>query len=188
METMPHVFKVVFVGDASVGKTSIFMRKMNGDFSTSTPTIGVSNNKIDISYNNKSVQMNIWDTAGQEQYQSLAPLYLKGAEVAIIVASLHDSMSIEHISKWHQEVLSSAGDIPCIAVVNKTDILETPPTPIPVVQSTLQAKFQSIFFVSAKTGDGIEVLFAEVAKYCAESFNVLSTSNQLNQKKGSSCC
>lgn len=96
---MEKTYKVILLGDAGVGKTSICNRKLYGEFRQEKPTIGIGNSKILIKLDNDNIELSIWDTAGQEEYHSIAPLYIKSALCVIIVASLFDSSSIEHITK-----------------------------------------------------------------------------------------
>ena len=85
MNTMKQ--KVVFLGDSSVGKTSIIARYMSGNFNAGyEATIGTDfSTKTVPTSKGKSVQLQIWDTAGQERYRSLIPSYIRDSAAAVIV-------------------------------------------------------------------------------------------------------
>lgn len=177
--------KVILLGDANVGKTSICNRKFRGQFTPTAPTVGVANSKVVIELSDQRVEMCIWDTAGQEQFQSMTPIYLKNADVCIIVASLFDSASIQHVAKWRQEIVDSIGEVPIIVAVNKIDIIGNPPASIGDVTAKLEEQFESIFFVSAKNGTGIDELFTQAAKYCTQC---KTSTSKLQKKESGSCC
>ena len=79
--------KVVFLGDSSVGKTSIIARYMSGNFNNGyEATIGTDFSTKSVTTSaGKSVQLQIWDTAGQERYRSLIPSYIRDSAAAVIV-------------------------------------------------------------------------------------------------------
>ena len=84
-----YTCKVVLLGESAVGKTSLATRFVNNQFSEfEESTIGAAFLSKALTINNKTIKFEIWDTAGQERYQSLAPMYYRGAKVGIIVFDL----------------------------------------------------------------------------------------------------
>lgn len=78
--------KIVFVGDVSVGKTSIMNRFIENKFSdTYDPSIGVDFHAKSIIFYEEQIKLNFWDSAGQEKYRSLIPAYVKGASIIFII-------------------------------------------------------------------------------------------------------
>ena len=104
--------KLVIIGDSSVGKTSILERFVFDKFKAETesmPTVsGAFKNKVvDIEQSNGEkgqIKLAIWDTAGQEKFESLTKLYFSGASAAFIVYDVTDSMSFEKARKWANDV------------------------------------------------------------------------------------
>ena len=88
-------YKIVLVGDSSVGKTCIFMRLVDNSFKTTLPTIGAVSRTIMFNIKEKQVQIDLWDTAGyiyiyiyiyrQEQYRSMVPMFYKNAHGALVI-------------------------------------------------------------------------------------------------------
>lgn len=79
-------YKIVFVGDVAVGKTSIMNRFIEGKFSEAyDASIGVDFHSKVITYRNRCIKLQFWDSAGQEKYKSLIPSYVRGASVIFIV-------------------------------------------------------------------------------------------------------
>jgi small GTP-binding protein len=89
--------KVIFVGNANVGKTSIVQRKINNTFnSVAHSTIGAALNLFE----KDGKKIEIWDTAGQERYRSLIKIYFRGARIAVIVYDATDKNKIKSIDNW----------------------------------------------------------------------------------------
>ena len=180
-------YKVILLGDTSVGKTSICNRKIRGQFLQVAPTLGVANSKIIVDLGTEQVELNIWDTAGQEQYQSITPIYMKNADVCIIVASLFDEKSIENIKKWDQSVRENTENVSIIIAINKTDIIGTPPISISDISSNLSNKYGEVFFVSAKNGSGIDELFTQAGKMAKLRNNTQQNKEIIKKNKGKCC-
>ena len=193
-------FKIILVGDANVGKTSIIMRFQHNIF------IEEYQNTITASYFTKLIQtergsanLNIWDTAGQEKYKSLVPMYSKGAAAAIIVFDVSESESFEVAQTWIQQVKHDAPeDCQVFVVGNKIDKL--PDGQLPQEQSDEIKNYCNkyncrIEYVSALSGAGIEQLFKDVAlsipsiryQSTSEVININNNNNDSNSNK-QSCC
>ena len=101
--------KIVFVGDSSVGKSSLFSNIMNYVSIPTQPTIGSAYGKYKIflsKYGQTTVH--VWDTAGQERFRSVIPMYLRDADIVVFMYDCNDHTSLENISKyWVNEVAKS---------------------------------------------------------------------------------
>eukprot|EP01038_Epipyxis_sp_PR26KG_P008115 gene8115-10990_t len=121
--------KVVMVGESAVGKSSLTIRFVNDHFKENCiATIGASFLSKRISTFKGLIKFNIWDTAGQEKYRSLASLYYRGVDCAIIVYDITDRNSFKEVQNyWIQELKhqchGSGGLRMCIAG-NKCDLIE----------------------------------------------------------------
>ena len=160
--------KVVLLGETGVGKTSIITRYVSNTFSqyvmTSTGSSFVSKNII-LDENNK-VKLQIWDTAGQEKYRSLAKIFYQSTAVAILVYDITTKSSFEGIKNyWAKEIKNnSPSDIIIAVVANKSDNYleqEVPTEEGKDLAKQLNAIFSS---TSAKLGNGIDELFNLIAE------------------------
>jgi len=157
--------KVVFVGTTRVGKTSIIHKFVNDQFtnSTSVSTQGAFFEK-QVFINDHEIVMDIWDTAGQEKYHSLAPLYYRDAVAAVVVFDITNMMSFTIAKQWIAELKSSRGDnVTIVLVGNKSDLYH-----IRVVNPNEVKQYASVQGIhyaetSAKTGSNIDHLFKEIA-------------------------
>ncbi|KAH0788599.1 small GTP-binding protein [Histomonas meleagridis] len=158
--------KIVLLGDSHVGKTSIVNCWMSGRYDSSIkPTIGVNHQRIEMKIENEDVVLYIWDTAGQEQFQALTPLYARSACVALIIVSIIDQNSINHVQSWVELLRSSCDDIPpAVLVVNKIDLDDDAVFTREEILEKYFSSFQAVLFTSAKTGEGIMELFDQMTK------------------------
>ena len=118
--------KVVIIGDTQVGKSCILTRFVEGKFNHDTnSTIGAAFSTKVIEAKGQSIKIQIWDTAGQEQYRSLTPIYYRNTNVAIIVFDLTNATSLDNVESWFQEVKEKAPSCNYIAFCgNKCDLEE----------------------------------------------------------------
>ncbi|KAH8089283.1 ras family-domain-containing protein [Filobasidium floriforme] len=118
--------KLVIVGDGACGKTSLLTVFSLGQFPDSySPTV-FDNFVADIQLDGKPVHLQLWDTAGQEEYERLRPLSYSKAHVILIAFSVDTPDSLDNVTnKWYEEVRSICGQhIPVILVGCKTDLRE----------------------------------------------------------------
>jgi len=152
--------KVVFVGDSHVGKTSIIHKMAvsdNFDIDTIKNTIGSATYQIIREYENKNHIIEIWDTAGQEIYQSMVPSYSKNSVLALIVFDLTKDITFANVESWANMLKNASGLNRFIIVGNKCD-LENKTVKIEDVQELCQSLSCEFIFVSAKNGQGIDIL------------------------------
>jgi small GTP-binding protein len=192
-------FKVVLVGEAGVGKTSIMHRKTQRPFLYEVPpTIGNDRALVSVTVDKTRVDLCLCDTAGQERYRSLTVSYLRGAAVALIVGSVTDYLSIQAMTKdWKELVTKQCGSsTKVIGVINKVDLRASnrlDGSGCFCDDAELADAFDSVFEVSAQTGVGIDELFIEVGKaaIAAAGGDVRSTLVESPPESGderSGCC
>lgn len=123
MEHTPREVKVVLLGDTGVGKSSIVLRFVTNAFEKySESTIGASFMSKLIMVDEKPIKYQIWDTAGQEKYHSLAPMYYRGAAAAIVVYDITQASSFVTLKNWVKELHTLGPENIVIAVCgNKVD-------------------------------------------------------------------
>nr|XP_031858780.1 uncharacterized protein CI109_005876 [Kwoniella shandongensis]KAA5525852.1 hypothetical protein CI109_005876 [Kwoniella shandongensis] len=112
-------------GEAAVGKSSLVLRFCQGDFNENTsPTIGAAFLTQKCRLENRIVKFEIWDTAGQERFHSLAPMYYRNAQAAVVVYDITKASSLEKAKAWVKELQRQANANIVIALVgNKVDLV-----------------------------------------------------------------
>jgi len=118
--------KIVFIGDAGVGKSSLVLRFVQNNWTPHlTSTIGAAFTTKTVRYDSDVVRWELWDTAGQEQYNSLVPMYYRGAVGAVLVYDITSQTSFSRLQKWVVE-LRNCGPANLVIVVcgNKADLHE----------------------------------------------------------------
>lgn len=158
-------YKLIFLGDQSVGKTSIINRFIFDTFDGKDhPTVGIDFISKTLYHDEKSVKLQLWDTAGQERFRSLIPNYIRDSAVALVVYDITKEESYNNIPRWLQDVRSERGhDIVIVIVGNKTDLERKR-----VIQREVAEEFarehETLFMeVSAKMGDNVNNLFQTIA-------------------------
>ena len=119
-------FKIIFLGDQGVGKSSILNRFAQDKFEQNyQATIGLDFHSKNVTINNTSVRLLLYDTAGQEKFKSLIPMYIRDANIIIVVYDITNKDTFTHTSHWLNEVkdLKREDAIFCL-VGNKFDLAE----------------------------------------------------------------
>ena len=165
MKTNNIHHKVVFLGETSVGKSSIVSRFTRDEFfDFQEPTIGAAFQTKTIQLDECNVIMDFWDTAGQERYRSLAPMYYKRASVAFVVYDITNPDTLNKAKYWINQI-KNKGEPNCIIVLlgNKNDMSERR---IERDIGLSISKNDNTMFseVSAKTGDNINDIMVKIAK------------------------
>ena len=119
-----YLFKLVVVGDATVGKSSFLKRIVNGDFNEITePTVGVDFFTYTVTLpNGKIIKSHIWDTAGQEAFRSIIRNYYRNAAGMFLMYDVSNRNSFESLGYWVNEIKDMDVNIPIILIANKTDL------------------------------------------------------------------
>jgi len=164
MSDFTHIFKVVVVGQAGVGKTSLLTRYVDSMFPDEHySTIGVEHKIKTLQIDGKLVKLQMWDTAGQERFHSLALNYFRGAQAAMLVFSLDDPKSFEKLTYWI-DISNERNVTYKFLVGNKCDI-----EPQLVSDELIRAflnEHKDIRYVevSAKTGQAVDDAFMSMAQ------------------------
>lgn len=125
-ELYDYVAKVVLIGDSSVGKTNILSRFTKNEFNNEVkPTLGVEFGTKIVITSGKKIRIQIWDTAGQEKYQSITNSYYINSKGVLAVFDITREKSFSNIDKWVKDVKEVAGkNINIIIVGNKSDLAD----------------------------------------------------------------
>lgn len=158
-------YKLVFLGDEAVGKTSIITRFMYDTFDTSYKvTIGIDFVSKTMYLEDRIVRLQLWDTAGQERFRSLIPSYIRDSSIAIVCYDITNRDSYEHTNQWIEDVRAERGsDVVIMLVGNKTDLPDN--RRVSRAEAEAKSKKLGVLFIETSARDGFNVkqLFRQLA-------------------------
>ena len=200
MSQQNYLFKYIIVGDSSVGKSCFMLRYTDSRFKANHEiTIGLEFGSKTIKLQKQEIKLQIWDTAGQENFRSIARSYYRGAVGIILMYDITNKDSFFNAFRWLNEIREVASPNIVIALVgNKTDLKEKRR-----VQTSEGEDFASnnslLFFeTSALTGENVEKIFnitcENILKRVVNGDIDTTAENSgvkiviKEKKKGKSCC
>ncbi|KRW99621.1 P-loop containing nucleoside triphosphate hydrolase [Pseudocohnilembus persalinus] len=156
--------KLTLLGDSMVGKSQIIMRFCLDQFNQNTPsTLGVQFFSKQIYINDEFINLQIWDTAGQEKFRSLCKQHLLNSKGVILVYSVDNQQSYDSINYYLQLTKQSLQDIPITLVANKSDLINKE---VDKKQAEYYAKENNMQFIeaSAKDNKNIDDIFFKLTE------------------------
>ena len=163
-----EVLKIVLIGEASVGKTSIIYQFIDKIFQEDLQSTigGTFNSKSIKCNNNKTLNLEIWDTAGQERYRCVTKMFYKEADVAILVYDITSKSSFEELKNyWVEQVLeASPKNIMLVIVANKSDLIDNEQVDEEEARNYAKKVNADFFVISAKENNSVNELFKSIAK------------------------
>merc|ERR1711991_886219 len=200
-----YLFKVIVIGEPSVGKTSTIKRYVDDVFSNRyKATIGVdfALKMVEVD-SNTLVRIQLWDIAGQERFGSMTRVYYRDADAAVVMFDLTAQRTFDAIAKWKADVddkvlLASGEPVPCLLLGNKSDLPGRAVADADVEAFCRQAGFMGYHAVSAKTAEHVDDAMMHLLRYMlstspaperpeeADSFRLGDDDGP--QEKGSKCC
>ncbi|XP_074115539.1 RAS oncogene family member Rab21 [Cotesia typhae] len=174
-------FKVVLLGEGCVGKTSVALRYVEDKFNDkhlTTVQASFLNKKLNI--NSKRVNLAIWDTAGQEKFHALGPIYYRMSNGAILVYDITDEDTFQKVKSWVKELKKMLGDDVCLAIAgNKVDLEKDRNVSIEEAEEYAKQVGAVHFHTSAKQNRNIEEMFLDLTK------RMMAHADEIEQKKSS---
>ena len=164
-------FKILIIGDSSVGKSCLALRATKGSFnSIYTPTVGFEFFNFYLKIEEENIKLQVWDTCGQEVYRSLISSFYRNSSLAIIVYSIDNEESFNNIEIWLNELKTKGNpDISIILVGNKVDLEDKREVSKEMSNDFCDSHNINYFFeTSAKTGFNAKNVFIEAAKILYE--------------------
>ena len=172
--------KVVLLGEQGVGKTCIINRFISDEFNENTMSslsAQFISKTIELKDIKKFIKFEIWDTAGQEKFHSLAKIFYRDAKVICLVYDITDRESFENLkSYWYESELKlNLKKLPILAVVgNKNDLYENKELEENVAEDFAKSIHAIFQYTSAKNSSGIEELFDKIGhKYFNPDLNAM---------------
>lgn len=152
-----YTYKMVVLGYYSVGKSSLVLKYAKNEFNPNEEsTIGASFITKTMTTKDACVKFEIWDTAGQERYNSLIPMYYRGAQIGLIVYDITSRESFDVAKRWVEELkFEKTKDFLKVLVANKIDLNED--RKVTFEEGRDYAIQQNLFFVEASAKDGTNV-------------------------------
>ena len=165
-----YLFKFIIVGDSSVGKSNLLLRYLNNKFEDEyQSTIGVEFGAKNLEIDNINYRIQLWDTAGQEQFRSITRAHYQNSVCAIVVYDISNEITFKNVKDWIDDVRAqSPKNIYIMLVGNKNDLVEK--RQVSYEKGLEYANSNNINFIetSAKTGENVENVFynctIEIAK------------------------
>ncbi|XP_043072794.1 EF-hand calcium-binding domain-containing protein 4B [Puntigrus tetrazona] len=188
-----RLFKIVLVGNSSVGKTSLLRRFCDNSFHCGTcATVGIDYSVKTLTVDNSQVALQMWDTAGQERYRSITKQFFRKADGVVVVYDITNEQTFTAVRHWLASVQEGAGeDIPIMLLGNKTDLDGQREVPLGVAEK-LAKDFQLIFYeCSAFSSHNVTesmIHMARVLKDQEDREKEKTVSLVDNHAKKKSCC
>jgi Ras-related protein Rab-5C len=186
--------RVILLGDSGVGKTTLVHRMKTGEFLTEViPTIAAGVTTMEVVAQRIRYPLQIWDTAGQELYRSIIPIYFKGADFALLVFAMNDERSFISLDGWIRDLNrhSDNPDIDVIIIETKCDCQDR------AVDEQRAKDFASnhhfkLFFVSSLTGQNVIVVTEHIALEFGKKHRLkqtqLPTAPREQTEEADKCC
>jgi len=163
-ESADFKWKIVVIGDPSVGKTTLMLQYTQKKFrELYIPTVGVQVSRKIVKVDDYYCSLNIWDIAGQQKFSNVRRLFYEGADAVIIVFDIIEKQSFVNTSNWYNDYISLGNKNFGVLIGNKVD-LEKKRIILPDWGQTLADKMGFRYFeTSAKTGKNVEEIFSYLA-------------------------
>ncbi|MFW9898110.1 MAG: Rab family GTPase [Candidatus Thorarchaeota archaeon] len=172
MTTYDYTFKILLLGDASVGKTSFTKRYCYNIFNPSERlTIGVDFHVKTIELHNKKIKLQIWDVGGEERFRFLLPTYCLGANAAFLLYDITRAPTLDNIPEWTSIVRQKGGSIPIMLAGSKLDLAESQ-REIPTehgVQIAEKNNFSDFVEISAKDNLNVNKAFKDLTEFTIQN-------------------
>ena len=152
-----YLLKIILIGDSGVGKTNILSKFVKNQFNPeSKTTIGVEFATKTVQINGKTAKAQIWDTAGQERYRAVTSAYYKGANGAMVIYDITNSVSFNSLQKWLKELRDNSDtQVTIMLVGNKSDLAEM--RSITTREATDFAESEKLLFFETSARDSTNI-------------------------------
>lgn len=203
-----HSCKLIVMGDSHVGKTTLIHSFVNNEFCEDfKATIGADFFSKTVTVNGREIDLQIWDTAGEERFHSVGAAFYRGTDACLLVYDITQPETFKRVGVWLDDLLSKAGvtnpdTFPIMLFGNKIDLIDQRAVATDEAQQWADSKKCGFFEVSAKTQENVEIGFQKVLEKFLQNHDreptILAVQNQQagfklqpnvkKQEKKDSCC
>ena len=193
--------KLLTLGESYVGKTTLILNYMNPNIKTTNlerlyPTIGVDYQKKSVTIDNRNINVEIWDTAGQEKFKKITGQYYNGADGIILIFDITNKESFEKISFWIQDLSNKIDlDNTCLILIgNKTDLKDQRKVSVEEAQKYAAQYNIEYYEVSALKNVGIIEMMEFFIKKCynnmkeKNNYSITISKDGMNYYSKKKCC
>ncbi len=173
--TKKTTLKICIIGNSGVGKTSLITRYITDKFSNQYRiTVGADLFSKEVTHNSKQYILQIWDTAGQEKFQSIGSAFYRGSDACVLVYDITSKKSFEDLENWKKEFIRQGGvknedSFPFIVLGNKCDQEDLREIDKKEAEEFCEGNGKMGFFeTSAKDNLGIQSAFEQIVKFSAQ--------------------
>merc|ERR1712226_551988 len=164
-----YLFKLLIIGDAGVGKSSLLLRFADNTFTSAyINTIGVDFKIRTVTVEDKVIKLQIWDTAGQERFRTITATYYRGTHGVIVVYDVTDRDSFENVRRWMTEIDNNCdgGDnsVNRVLVGNKSDLVNDTKISREEAESFASGMGVQHFLTSAKSISSVNEMFQHLTR------------------------
>lgn len=183
--------KIVVLGDPNIGKSCLIQKYITGSYKTVDPTVGCNYFRKEMILNNTKIKLDIWDTAGQEKYRALAPMYYRNADIILLCFDLSEPKTLRNISYWNEAIKTTVinPNVNIFLIGTKNDIKN--PSTVELLEQ-LRSKYSYDYYeTSALTGENIDNTFLNIIQKFLDNKPILEPNERINLKpepKQSSYC
>jgi len=158
-------FKLLLIGDSSVGKSSLLLRFCDNTFQEGTINLtNVDFKTKNVTIEGKTVQLQVWDTAGQERFRTITSSFYRGAHGIIVVYDISDQVTFNNVKLWMQEIQRYAsGNVCRMLVGNKIDLADNRVVEYNAAKEYADGLSIPFAETSSKSGQEVDKVFEKLA-------------------------
>nr|XP_057930497.1 ras-related protein Rab-3D-like isoform X1 [Doryrhamphus excisus] len=172
-QNFDYMFKLLLIGNSSVGKTSFLFRYTDNSFTSAfVSTVGIDFKVKTIYRNDKRIKLQIWDTAGQERYRTITTAYYRGAMGFLLVYDITSQESFLSVQDWGTQIKTYSWDNAQVVLVgNKLDLEEDRQVPTEEAERLAKELGFQFFEASAKDNINVKQVFDKLVDVICEKMN-----------------
>lgn len=194
--TTTRMFKIVFIGDSAVGKTTFIHRAAVGEFRNFSTTVGVDYRLMHICVGGTNALLQLWDTAGQERYRAITRQYYRKADCVVVMYDITCERSFLHVTDWISSVREYGDPNLVLAIIgNKKDLQKSRRVTVDNAYTLAKANDALLYEVSAAKGFGIMEVMKHLAgilttdqEHSIDTSSTLTLHQTPNLRLNGKCC